>query len=54
MTTTQPLTAQEITRIRALYTRHGLKATAMLSDRQARAVSESLARGEPIFQGLIK
>ncbi len=54
MQSNQPLTAVEITRIRNLYIRYGLKATAMLSDRQARAVSESLARGELIFQGLIK
>ncbi len=50
----KPLTAVEINRIRNLYIRHGFKATAMLSDRQARAVSESLARGEITFHGLIK
>ena len=54
MQSNQPLTAVEITRIRNLYIRHGFKATAMLSDHQARAVSESLARGELIFHGLIK
>jgi len=54
MNTNQPLTATEIIKIRKLYIRHGFKATAMLSDRQARAVSESLARGELTFQGLVK
>ena len=54
MATTKTLTANEILRIRAMYARHGVKATAMLSDRQARAVAESLSRGELTFHGCIK
>lgn len=48
------LSAREILKIRALCARHGIAATAMLSDRQARAVAKSLASGEATFLGAAK
>lgn len=54
MQATEKLSAAEVKKIQALYKQFGGRATAMLSDRQAKLVNESLGRATGPFHGLCR